>query len=99
MGELGGLAPSCTSCCRKSDQSSANDSFLVPPSGEKSVDKTGVEGVRCHGEIGTLKFGFDAPGRTRPACSRCSTVIRMLMKACTSGQILPSVQSSKAAII
>lgn len=73
LGELGDLTPSWASCSKKSDQSSANDSFLVPLSGKKSVDNAGVLGVRCQGDTGTLKLGFDAPGRARPACSLCST--------------------------
>ena len=73
-GDLGDLIPSWASCSRKSDQSSARDSFLVPPSGKKSVDNAGVLGVRCHGDIGTLRFGFEAPGRASPACSRCSAI-------------------------
>ena len=72
LGELGDFPPSRASCSRKSDHSSANDSFLDPPSGKKSVDKAGVLGVRCHGETGTLNVGFDAPGLARPACSLCS---------------------------
>ena len=47
----------------------------MPPSGKKSVDKAGVLGVLCHGDTGTRRFGFDAPGRARPASSRCSIVI------------------------
>ena len=73
-GDLGDLIPSCASCSRKSDQSSARDSFLVPPSGKKSVERAGVLGVLCHGDNGTRRFGFDAPGRARPACSRCSAI-------------------------
>lgn len=74
LGDLGDLIP-CASCSKKSDQSSARDSFLVLPSGETSVDKAGVLGVLCQGESGTRKFGFDVPGRASPACSRCSTVV------------------------
>ena len=72
LGDLGDLIPSCASCSKKSDHSSARDSFLVPPSGKNSVDNAGVLGVRCHGDTGTLRFGLEAPGRARPACSRCS---------------------------
>lgn len=75
LGDLGDLIPSCASCSKKSDQSSARDSFLVPPSGKKSVDKAGVLGVLCHGDIGTRRFGLDAPGRARPACSLCSVIV------------------------
>lgn len=74
LGDLGDLTP-CASCSKKSDQSSARDSFLVPPSGKKSVDRAGVLGVLCHGDKGTRRFGFDAPGRARPACSRCSVPV------------------------
>ena len=64
--------PSCDSCSRKSDHNSANDSFLLLLSNEKSADSVGVLGVRCQGDTGTLRLGFEAPGRARPACSRCS---------------------------
>lgn len=47
----------------------------MPPSGKKSVDRAGVLGVLCHGDKGTRRFGFDAPGRVRPACSRCSVPV------------------------
>ena len=67
--------PSWASCSKKSDHNSASDSFRVPPSGKKSVDSAGVLGVRCQGEIGILRFGFEAPGRARPACSRCSMLV------------------------
>lgn len=73
LGEPGDLTLSWASCSRKFDQSSANDSFLFPLSGKKSVDNAGVLGVRCHGDTGTRKLGFDAPGLARPACSLCST--------------------------
>ena len=71
--DLDVLAPSCVSCSRKSDHIPASDSFLLlPSSGKKSVDKAGVLGVLCHGDTGALRLGLDAPGRARPACSRCS---------------------------
>lgn len=40
----------------------------------KSFAGVGVLGVRCIGELGTrsLPEAPDAPGRARPACSRCS---------------------------
>ena len=69
------FAPSCASCSRKSDHSAANDSFdslRLGLSVAKSVDRDGVLGVRCQGDIGVLRFGLEAPGRARPACSRCS---------------------------
>lgn len=75
--DFGDLIPSWASCSRKSDQSSASDSFFVPPSGKKSVDNAGVLGVLCHGEIGTLRLGLDAPGLARPACSRCSVLVSL----------------------
>ena len=46
---------------------------MLAVSGKESVDKAGVLGVRCHGDIGTRRLGFEAPGLARPACSRCST--------------------------
>lgn len=100
LGDLGDLIPSCASCSKKSDQSSARDSFLVPPSGKKSVDKAGVLGVLCHGDKGTRRFGFDAPGRARPACSRCSTVVsEQSLVFGAQKSALPSVQASRFAII
>ena len=75
LGVLGDLVPSWASCSRKSDHSSAKDSLRLPLSGKKSVASAGVLGVRCHGDIGTRRFGFEAPGLARPACSRCSARI------------------------
>ena len=73
--DLDVVAPSCASCSRKSDHSPASDSFLLlPSSGKNSVDKAGVLGVLCHGDTGALRLGLDAPGRARPACSRCSKI-------------------------
>ena len=46
---------------------------MLAESGKESVDKAGVLGVRCQGETGTRRLGFEAPGLARPACSRCST--------------------------
>ncbi len=74
-GVFGDLTPSCASCSRKPDQSSASDSFLLVLSGKKSVDNAGVLGVRCQGDNGTRRLGFEAPGRARPACSRWSAVM------------------------
>lgn len=68
--DLGDLTPSWASCSRKLDHRSASDSFLLLLSGKKSVERDGVLGVRCHGDNGTLRLGFDAPGLARPACSR-----------------------------
>ena len=100
LGDLGDLIPSCASCSRKSDQSSARDSFRVPPSGKKSVDKAGVLGVLCHGDKGTRRFGLEAPGRARPACSRCSTSVRESVPIFGAQKsVLPSVQASKLAMI
>ena len=36
------------------------------------MDRDGVLGVRCQGEMGVRRLGLEAPGRERPACSRCS---------------------------
>lgn len=69
------LAPSEASCSRNSDQSPASDSFRPLVSWKLSADNEGVLGVRCQGEIGVRKLGFEAPGRASPACSRCSAVI------------------------
>ena len=100
LGDLGDLIPACASCSRKSDQSSARDSFLVPPSGKKSVDKAGVLGVLCHGDKGTRRFGLDAPGRARPACSRCSMAVRKHIRDLgAQNLVLPSVQASRLAMI
>jgi len=74
-GVFGDLTPSCASCSRKPDQSSASDSFLLVLSGKKSVDNAGVLGVRCQGDNGARRFGFEAPGRARPACSRWSAFL------------------------
>ncbi|KAL4774765.1 hypothetical protein BDW60DRAFT_180306 [Aspergillus nidulans var. acristatus] len=64
----------CDSCSRKLDHNSASDSLLAAPLSRNSVAKLGVLGVRCMGEPGTrsLAEAPDAPGRARPACSRCS---------------------------
>ena len=71
--DLDDLAPSWASCSKKSDHNPANDSFLpLPSSGKNSVESAGVLGVRCQGDTGVLRLGFEAPGRARPACSRCS---------------------------
>lgn len=97
--DFGDLMPSLASCSRKSDHSSASDSFFVPPSGKKSVDNAGVLGVLCHGEIGTLRLGLDAPGRARPACSRCSVHVSLHRSAKRTGEASPSVQAKRLAII
>lgn len=70
--DLGDVRPSCASRSRKLDHRSANDSFLLLLSAKKSVERDGVLGVRCHGDNGILRPGFDAPGLARPACSRWS---------------------------
>jgi len=70
--DLDDLAPSDASLSRKSDHRPANDSFRPLPS-KVSAISDGVLGVRCHGDIGVLRFGFDAPGLASPACSRCSS--------------------------
>ena len=73
--DFGDCTPSCASCSRKLDHKSASDSFLLLFSGKRSVDREGVLGVRCQGDSGTLRLGFDAPGLARPACSRCSSQV------------------------
>lgn len=71
------VPPSCASRSKNSDQSSASDSLLPPAlSGMKSEDNVGVLGVRRKGDSGTRKAEFEAPGRARPACSRCSVIQR-----------------------
>lgn len=64
---------------RKSDQSSASDSLLlellaISIGSFMLLLREGVEGVRRKGDIGMRKLLFDAPGRARPACSRCSAL-------------------------
>ncbi len=100
-GDRGDPLPSCASCSRKSDHSSASDSFRLLLSGKKSVDNAGVLGVRCHGEMGTRKLGFDAPGLARPACSRCSApTVSALGRGMRADKCpIPSDQPSKAAMI
>ena len=46
------------------------------------MDKDGVLGVRCHGEIGVRRLGLEAPGRERPACSRCSGMKELSHRFC-----------------
>ena len=70
------FAPSCAaSFSRKFDHSSARDSLLLPlfVALRWSMFREGVEGVRRKGESGIRRELFEAPGRARPACSRCST--------------------------
>lgn len=65
------------------------------------MDNAGVLGVRCQGDKGTRRLGFDAPGLARPACSRCSapkvSALRRWMWADECS--IPSDQPSKAAMI
>lgn len=65
--------PACDSCSKKLDQSSASDSLLLAPLSINSGARVGVVGVRT-GVPGTrsLLDHPDVPGRSRPACSRCS---------------------------
>ena len=102
-GDLGDFTPSAASCSRNSDHSSARDSFLLLwllLSNARSVLRDGVLGVLCQGEIGTLRFGFDAPGRARPACSRCSGWTSVECHRVRRGKnYAPSVQASRPAII
>lgn len=101
FGVLGDFMPSWASCSRKSDHSSASDSFLLVFSGKKSVDNEGVLGVRCQGESGTRRLGLEAPGRARPACSRWSAMFISFKTLSVMGkmQSIPSDQASKAAMI
>ena len=69
--------PSFASRSRKSDQSSANDSLLLELLAMSIgslmlLFSEGVDGVRRNGDMGMRRLLFDAPGRARPACSRCS---------------------------
>ena len=67
------FVPSLASCSKKSDHSSAKDSFLLPLSRPNSEeDRAGVLGVRCHGDFGTARLGLEAPGLASPACSLSS---------------------------
>jgi hypothetical protein len=70
--------PSAASRSKKSDQSSASDSLLLEllaisiGSVLSALLSDGVDGVRLKGDSGMRRLLFDAPGRARPACSRCS---------------------------
>lgn len=67
------LPPASASLARKSDHSSASDSLLAPPGvSGKSAERDGVLGVRLKGDMGMRRDAFEAPGRAKPACSRCS---------------------------
>lgn len=71
--------PSAASRSRKSCHSSASDSLLLEllaiNIGSLALLSEGVEGVRRNGEEGMRSPKVDAaPGRARPACSRCSRV-------------------------
>ncbi len=72
----------------------------MPPSGKKSVDNDGVLGVLCHGDKGTRRFGFDAPGRERPAFSRCSVPVNEQIRGFGAQRSAsPSVQANRLAMI
>ena len=66
-----------------------------------ACESEGVLGVRCQGDTGVRRFGFEAPGRARPACSRCSATVSITflktvrLKAGRS----PSVQFNSDAMI
>lgn len=65
--------PVCDSCSRKFDHSSASDSLLAVPLSMNSAASVGVLGVWGIGVLEALSFpALEAPGRARPACSRCS---------------------------
>lgn len=71
--------PSAASLSKKSCHSSAKDSLLLEllaiNIGSLTLLSEGVEGVRRKGEMGMRRPEVDAaPGRARPACSRCSVV-------------------------
>ena len=73
--DLEPLVVSDASLCKNSENCAAKESVLPLPSlVMNSVDSDGVLGVRCQGDMGVRRFGLDAPGRARPACSRCSVV-------------------------
>ena len=61
---------------RKPAHRSASDSFpeVGVGSEKNSVFRDGVLGVRWNGETGSRSELPDAPGRAKPACSRCSSV-------------------------
>lgn len=78
--------PSAASRSKKSCHSSASDSLLLEllamSIGSEMELSEGVDGVRRKGELGRRRLELDvAPGRARPACSRCSgwTLIIKLM--------------------
>ena len=66
----------CASVSKKSVHVPASESPLdLGSEVRNSVESEGVLGVRCQGDIGVRRLGFDAPGRASPACSRCSTSV------------------------
>ena len=72
------LSPSPASRSRNSENNSARDSLLLElllmsiGSALRALFSDGVEGVRLKGDSGIRRLLFEAPGRERPACSRCS---------------------------
>lgn len=69
--------PSLASRSRKSDHSSANDSLLLELLAMSigslmPLLRDGVDGVRRKGDMERRRLLLEAPGRARPACSRCS---------------------------
>ena len=68
--------PSCALRSKKPAHNSARDSFSRAEVGSenKSALSDGELGVRWKGELGRRRELLDAPGRDRPAFSRCSSV-------------------------
>jgi hypothetical protein len=66
--------PSAASRSRNSCHISAKDSLLLElEAANIGSESDGVEGVRRKGDEGRRRLDMpDAPGRARPACSRCS---------------------------
>jgi hypothetical protein len=76
--------PSLASRSRKSDHNSANDSLLLEllamsMGSLKPLLSDGVDGVRRKGDMGRRRLLLEAPGRARPACSRCSGYVSFKM--------------------
>lgn len=69
-------APSCALRSRKPAHSSASDSLSLAEVGseKRSALSEGELGVRWKGDAGRRRLLPEAPGRARPACSRCSSV-------------------------
>ena len=67
--------PSWALRSRKLAHSSDNDSLSLEDDGSEKTSalSEGELGVRVKGDMGRRRL-FEAPGRARPACSRCSSV-------------------------